>query len=77
MNKAGRALLCDFGLSQVLEETPSGLTTTTSIGLTTRYGGPELFEDNPCRTLPSDIWAWGCLLLVVRTRPHTSRNLGT
>ncbi|KIO22781.1 hypothetical protein M407DRAFT_216029, partial [Tulasnella calospora MUT 4182] len=60
-----QAVLMDFGLSKALEGTPSGLT-TTSFGLrgSTRYMSPELVsEDDARRTLASDVWAWGCLLL--------------
>lgn len=63
-----QAILMDFGLSKAMEGTPSGLT-TTSFGLrgSTRYMSPELVsEDDARRTLASDVWAWGCLLLEVR-----------
>ncbi|KAG8963637.1 hypothetical protein FRC05_004571 [Tulasnella sp. 425] len=64
-----QAVLMDFGLSKALEGTPSGLT-TTSFGLrgSTRYMSPELVsEDDARRTLASDVWAWGCLLLEILT----------
>lgn len=70
VNILGKALLCDFGLARVLEEIPSGLTTTETHTGTTRYASPELIsEDVPCHTLKSDVWAWGCLFLVVRVQP--------
>lgn len=59
-------MLCDFGLSKVLEETPSGLTTTTNPTYTLRYAAPELIlGDGVTRNLASDVWAWGCLVWVV------------
>ncbi|KAG8989475.1 general transcription repressor, partial [Tulasnella sp. 427] len=64
-----QAVLMDFGLSKALEGAPSGLT-TTSFGLrgSTRYMSPELVsEDDARRTLASDVWAWGCLLLEILT----------
>lgn len=59
-------MLCDFGLARVLEEVPSGLTTSKVTLGTPRYASPELvMEDDPLRDLPSDVWAWGCLVLEV------------
>lgn len=63
------ALLCDFGLARVLEEVPSGLTTTSIGTCSLRYAAPELISDDVSpHTLPSDMWALGCLLLVVSPR---------
>lgn len=65
----GNAQLCDFGLAKILEAVPSGLTTSDTISRSLRYAAPELLNNNkPAHTLPSDAWAWGCLLLVVRFR---------
>lgn len=62
----GNAMLCDFGLARILEDDPSGLTTTRSTKYTTRYACPELLMVERARhTLKSDIWAWGCLVLGV------------
>lgn len=67
MNAVEKAVLCEFGLARILAEVPSGLTTSTVHMGTTRYASPELVNsDNPCHTSQSDVWAWGCLLLVVR-----------
>lgn len=63
----GHAQLCDFGLSKILDDNPSGLTTTHDAAFTARYAAPELFQGGPKHRLASDVWAWGCLLLVVRT----------
>lgn len=60
-----RAVLCDFGLSTILQDEPSGLTTTKSIKGSTRYMSPELLDEDASLSLMSDIWAWGCLLFEV------------
>lgn len=62
----GNAQLCDFGLAKVLEDVPTGLTTTTPVACTLRYAAPELVKAEVLRhTLQSDLWAWGCLFLGV------------
>ena len=72
VNDCGEAMLCDFGLSKLIAEDPSGLTTTKSIKGSTRYLSPELvLEEDPQHTLESDVWAWGCLLLEVYADPTT------
>ncbi|KAG8909422.1 hypothetical protein FRC02_007798, partial [Tulasnella sp. 418] len=62
-----RASLCDFGMSQFLDEASriTGFTTTNAhLGGTDRYMCPELLEDMP-KTTATDIWALGCLLVLV------------
>ncbi|KIO18841.1 hypothetical protein M407DRAFT_60719, partial [Tulasnella calospora MUT 4182] len=61
------AVLCDFGLAQLADGQPSGLTTTKTIKGSTRYMSPELLEENAVHTLSSDIWAYGCLVFKVMT----------
>lgn len=62
----GNAQLCDFGLAKTLGNTPSGLTVTKTAGWSLRYAAPELIKyDQVSHALNSDMWAWGCLLLVV------------
>ena len=59
--------ICDFGLARVLDDHPSGLTTTNhNVQMTVRFSSPELHLEDARRTLESDVWAWGCLLLQVR-----------
>lgn len=73
MNDDGDAVLCDFGLAKVLEDVPSGLTTTSPDACTLRYAAPELIkEDGSPRTLTSDMWAWACLLLAASIKAITS-----
>lgn len=57
--------LCDFGLARMLEDEPSGLTTTGLPRLTLYYASPELLNNVAGHTLKSDVWAWGCLFLSV------------
>ncbi|KAG8959518.1 hypothetical protein FRC03_007886 [Tulasnella sp. 419] len=62
-----RASLCDFGMSQFLDEATqiTGFTTTNAhLGGTDRYLCPELLEDRP-KTTATDIWALGCLLVQI------------
>ncbi|KAG8924844.1 hypothetical protein FRC01_010981 [Tulasnella sp. 417] len=62
-----RAMLADFGLSRVLEDAPTGLTTTEGLKGTLRFYSPELMKGKDAsHSLASDIWAWGCLVLEVR-----------
>lgn len=67
------ARICDFGLTRIEEEGPSGLTTSTFHGKgTTSYLSPELLDSgDPKRDLKSDIWAWACVVLEVRLETST------
>lgn len=65
----GEACLTDFGLSRVVQDLPTGHTTSSGSG-TYRYLAPELvpslFEDkSPFYTMESDIYAFGCLAIEV------------
>ena len=52
----GRGLLCDFGLSRILDGLPSGHTTSEQAG-TVRYLAPDLLEEwKP--TTESDVYAF-------------------
>ncbi|KAG8950606.1 hypothetical protein FRC03_012791 [Tulasnella sp. 419] len=60
----GRASLCDFGMSEFVDDAAriSGFTTTAAtVGGTGRFMCPELFDDEP-KTTMTDIWAFGCLI---------------
>lgn len=62
-----RALLCDFGLSQIVEADSAGLTTSSFHGKgSPRYMSPELLEEGARRGPESDVWAWGCVVLEAR-----------
>lgn len=65
IDEEGNAQLCDFGLAKILEDVPSGLTTTSTSCCSVRYAAPELLHDDSSHGLESDMWAWGCLVLVV------------
>lgn len=65
VNREFKAVLCDFGLSQMVQDDDCGLTTSKGFKGSTRYLSPELVKDEGPRTLASDVWAWGCLLLEI------------
>ncbi|KAG8922321.1 hypothetical protein FRC02_011947, partial [Tulasnella sp. 418] len=63
----GNASLCDFGMSQFVEEASriTGFTTTNAhLGGTDRFMCPELLDDRP-RSTATDIWALGCLIIQI------------
>ncbi|KAG8923378.1 hypothetical protein FRC02_011171, partial [Tulasnella sp. 418] len=65
----GRASLCDFGMSQFIDDASriAGLTTTNAhVGGTDRFMSPELLEDEP-KTTATDVWALGCLIFQILT----------
>ncbi|KAG8926019.1 hypothetical protein FRC03_009686 [Tulasnella sp. 419] len=69
VDNSGRACLCDFGMSQFIDESAriTGFTTThANAGGTDRFLSPELLSDNP-KTTTSDIWAFGCVVVQILT----------
>lgn len=73
INDARRAVLCDFGLAVAADEVsvPTGLTTSGGLKASWRWCSPEVVTEDTPRTMASDIWAWGCLLVEVRlTHAH-------
>ncbi|KAG8916744.1 hypothetical protein FRC02_003616 [Tulasnella sp. 418] len=74
----GSARLCDFGMAQFLDEAlrNTGYTTSTgNAGGTDRYFCPELLDGEP-KTIMSDIWALGCVVMLTLTghRPYQQHN---
>ncbi|KAG8951994.1 hypothetical protein FRC04_005327 [Tulasnella sp. 424] len=61
------AVIADFGLSQLVDNADSGLTTTKALKGSLRYLSPELLEDGARHTLRSDVWAFGCVMMEVLT----------
>ncbi|KAF8341336.1 kinase-like domain-containing protein [Cantharellus anzutake] len=59
----GRAVLCDFGLSQMLDNSASGFTSSV-IGGTTRYLAPELTRGD-ARTTASDMYSFACVCMEI------------
>ncbi|KAG8979221.1 hypothetical protein FRB90_008173, partial [Tulasnella sp. 427] len=59
--------LCDFGVSKLLQDAPSGFTTTASIKGTLRYSAKELLQEDAESTTMSDVYAFGLLILQVMT----------
>ncbi|KAG8981518.1 hypothetical protein FRB93_008574 [Tulasnella sp. JGI-2019a] len=61
-----QALLCDFGLTLAADEVQTGLTTSKGFKGSVRYCSPELvMHEEARRTVFSDMWAWGCLLVEI------------
>ncbi|KAG8894521.1 hypothetical protein FRB99_001202, partial [Tulasnella sp. 403] len=59
----GEAMICDFGLSKLLQDIPSGFTTSNGQKGTTRWMAPEQFGEKAVYTTQSDIYAFGCLII--------------
>ncbi|KAG8948542.1 hypothetical protein FRC03_000711 [Tulasnella sp. 419] len=73
----GRASLCDFGMSQFVDEASriSGFTTTHAyVGGTDRFMSPELLEDQP-KTPAADIWALGCVITQILSDETPYQNV--
>jgi serine/threonine protein kinase len=59
----GRAALCDFGLSQVVEDLgrPTGFTLSNPDVGPIRWQAPEFLDgEDEAATLMSDVWSFGC-----------------
>jgi hypothetical protein len=57
----GRAALCDFGLSTILDSGPTGFTSFVP-GSTLRYKSPEEFADDlEGGSIPRDIYSYACV----------------
>jgi serine/threonine protein kinase len=68
IDEAGVPRICDFGLARIFsDQAGTGLTTTSEHTGTPRYLAPELVmsEASVAPTLASDVYALGCLGLVV------------
>ncbi|KAG8909386.1 hypothetical protein FRC02_007814, partial [Tulasnella sp. 418] len=69
VNVDGRASLCDFGMSQFVDDAHriTGFSTTNwNAGGTDRFMSPELLEDEP-KTKATDMWALCCLIVFTLT----------
>ncbi|KAG9011337.1 hypothetical protein FRB93_003139 [Tulasnella sp. JGI-2019a] len=60
------AMLCDFGLATALGNDSTGLTTSdgTAFKGSVRSSSPEVLDGEE-KSLPSDMWSWGCLFLQI------------
>jgi serine/threonine protein kinase len=57
----GRAALCDFGLSAILDSGPTGFTSFV-LGSTLRYKAPEEFADDlDGGSIPRDVYSYACV----------------
>ncbi|KIO18144.1 hypothetical protein M407DRAFT_84245, partial [Tulasnella calospora MUT 4182] len=67
VNLECRAVLCDFGLARLYEDSGFGkLESTAVVKGSIRWCSPELFEGQP-RTASSDIYAWAWLVWEIMT----------
>jgi len=63
----GRAALCDFGLSMVLDGRTTGFT-SSNVGGTLRFMAPEQFSDDlGGRSVHSDIYSYACTYAEIMT----------
>lgn len=64
IDDGGCALLCDFGISRIVEEVlePTGTTTSGVMEGTVRWSAPEvILGEERTRFIPaSDVWSFGC-----------------
>ncbi|KAG9049804.1 hypothetical protein FS837_009104, partial [Tulasnella sp. UAMH 9824] len=72
----GNAVIADFGLSRLADNTESGLTTIKTIKRSLRYWAPELLEEGARHTLQSDVWAFGSVMMEVLTGILPYPNVG-
>ncbi|KAF8316456.1 kinase-like domain-containing protein [Cantharellus anzutake] len=70
MTLDGRASICDFGLSIILDGNPTGFTSSV-VGMTLLYSAPELLERND-KTVEADVYAYGCtcIEILLTKRPY-------
>ncbi|KAJ7040995.1 kinase-like domain-containing protein [Mycena alexandri] len=65
---SGRACICDFGLSSIVNEISLRLPSTSAAkGATTRYCAPELLKETSKKHFASDIYAFGCVCYEILT----------
>jgi len=63
----GRAALCDFGLSAILDSGPTGFTSFV-LGSTLRSKAPEQFvEDLEGGSIPRDVYSYACIYAQIMT----------
>uniref|UniRef100_A0A8H8CJE6 Protein kinase domain-containing protein n=1 Tax=Psilocybe cubensis TaxID=181762 RepID=A0A8H8CJE6_PSICU len=65
----GRAAICDFGLSEVVEDLnrPTGYTLSTPNVGPLRWRAPEFLENDGPAVFTSDVWSFGCTALELLT----------
>ncbi|KIO16076.1 hypothetical protein M407DRAFT_233844, partial [Tulasnella calospora MUT 4182] len=57
-----KAQLCDFGLAIAVQEARTGVTTSHAFTGSIRWCSPEVMGEEE-KTIESDMWSWGCLVL--------------
>ncbi|KIO20131.1 hypothetical protein M407DRAFT_140421 [Tulasnella calospora MUT 4182] len=69
------AVLCDFGLTIVLQDGPTGLTTAEGFRGTIRWCSLEVLLGER-RSSTSDVWSWGCLVMEIIAGIEPYRGVG-
>ncbi|KAF8335914.1 kinase-like domain-containing protein [Cantharellus anzutake] len=59
----GHASICDFGLSRIMDDNPTGFTSTV-VGMSLRFSAPELLDGDE-KTMESDVYAYGCACIEI------------
>ncbi|KAG8918892.1 hypothetical protein FRC01_001594, partial [Tulasnella sp. 417] len=75
VNDHRKAQLCDFGLAIAVQEARTGVTTSHGFTGSVRWCSPEVIEDTK-KTIESDIWSWGCLVLEMMTDKMPYQHIG-
>ncbi|KAG8910597.1 hypothetical protein FRC00_007925, partial [Tulasnella sp. 408] len=71
------AMLTDFGLSRMLDDSLVNLETTHQFQGSIPWCSPELFEADECvRSPESDVWAWAWLVSESKDYSHEEPNFG-
>ncbi|KAG8907351.1 hypothetical protein FRB99_004598 [Tulasnella sp. 403] len=63
----GDAMLSDFGLSKIIDDVPSGLTSSNMAGGTLRWMAPEVLLNGKKPDVLADIYSFGLLALEIMT----------
>ncbi|KAF9509419.1 hypothetical protein BS47DRAFT_1396930 [Hydnum rufescens UP504] len=72
----GRAALCDFGLSTILDSGPTGFTSFV-LGSTLRFKAPEEFADDlDGGSIPRDVYSYACVYGQIMTGDPRSTGIG-
>jgi serine/threonine protein kinase len=75
IDSGGKASICDFGLSVILDGAPTGQT-KSNLGGTLRFLAPELLYESR-RTVETDIYAYACVCIEVGSLWFLIAVLGT
>ena len=78
INDEGKALLSDFGLSNLVVGTQGSVFISSTVGGSPRWAAPELYcveddvEHTPVISKPCDVYSFGSVMLQVSAVPNFS-----